>query len=66
MACVESSPIDRDRFERERERNERAERERLREAAQRSPGENIEEGLKLIAFAQQFRAGFRQSSAGER
>lgn len=61
-----SSPIDPARFERERERNERAERERLRAAAQRSVGENMEEGLKLIAFAQQFQAGFRQSSAGDR
>lgn len=71
MSCrrnpqVERMPtdrVDRDRFERERERNERAERERLRAAARRSVGENLEEGLKLIAVAQQFQAGFRQSSA---
>ena len=58
--------MDRDRFERERERNERAERERLRAAAQRSVGENLEEGLRLIAFAQAFHAGFQQSPPHER
>lgn len=56
------SPHDRDRFERERDRNDRAEVERLRAAARRPVGQNLEEGLRLIEFAQEFQAGFRGAS----
>ena len=66
VAMDDRSPTGRDRFERERERSQRAEIERLRAAARRPVGENVEEGLRLIAFAQQFQAGFQQHSAGRR
>lgn len=63
MVSMETTPHgEPKRFARERERAEHAEHDRLRASADRSVGENLEEGLHLIAFAQQFQAGFRPSA----
>ena len=59
-----ASSRDRARYERERDRNHRAEVERLRAAARRPVGENLEEGLRLIEFAQQFQAGIHGATRG--
>jgi hypothetical protein len=59
-----ASRRERERFEKERDRNDRADLERLRAAARRPVGENLEEGIRLIAFAQQFQDGFRHGATG--
>lgn len=65
MAWMEAAHRkDRERFERERDRARAAEVARLRAAARRPVGENLEEGLRLIDFAQQFQAGFRGHPSG--
>jgi len=47
-------------FELDKRRNEAATRARLRRDAGKPVGENLKEGVALIAFAQRFAAAFTQ------
>jgi len=50
-------------WRRDAERNERVRRARLRRDATKPPGQNLEEGSDLVAFAHEFSVAFEKARA---
>ncbi len=57
-----STRRDADRFERERELDRRARRDAARRNAAKGVGRNLEEAIRLLEDADEFRAAFRRRS----